>query len=111
MADATPEKKVISKGGCPCHKVRYTIEGPPKSTWVCHCLSCRKASGSLMMANSYIGVDQWRITEGEEHIKSWLDYNTSSGNPFTSYFCGLCGGNLYTSSEELKKEGAYVVQR
>jgi hypothetical protein len=33
-------------GGCLCGAVCYTLTGPPLRTGICHCLDCRKASGS-----------------------------------------------------------------
>lgn len=33
-------------GGCLCGAVRYSVEGEPLRSGLCHCLECRKTSGS-----------------------------------------------------------------
>jgi len=37
---------ISRSGGCLCGAVRYTLTGPPLRAGICHCLDCRKASGS-----------------------------------------------------------------
>lgn len=41
------------QGSCLCGTVKYTISGPPSTTVLCHCISCKKASGSSFMANGF----------------------------------------------------------
>ncbi|KAK0521420.1 hypothetical protein OC834_006670 [Tilletia horrida] len=96
-------------GGCICNAVRYQLRGPPKGSWICHCLSCRKVSGSICMANIYISKDQWAIVKGADHLHKFTDYNTSSGLPFFAFFCRTCSCLVYTSSDELDKEGALII--
>lgn len=38
-------------GSCLCGNVKYTITGTPSLNVVCHCINCKKASGSAFMAN------------------------------------------------------------
>ena len=33
-------------GSCLCGQVRYSLDGEPFLTGVCHCADCRKESGS-----------------------------------------------------------------
>jgi hypothetical protein len=44
-------------GSCLCQTVRYKVTGPPQSTIICHCDSCRKSTGSAFMANSFYMKD------------------------------------------------------
>lgn len=37
-------------GGCLCKAVRFTVSGPPLRLGLCHCLDCRKTSGSAFVA-------------------------------------------------------------
>ncbi|KAL9934151.1 hypothetical protein V8E36_007233 [Tilletia maclaganii] len=109
MSSDTAATADIAVGGCICEQVRYEIHGPPPGTWICHCLSCRKASGSICMANSFIKLKQWKITKGKDELHMFKDYNTSSGEPFFSYFCKTCSCLIYTSSDDLEKQSAIVV--
>ena len=100
------------QGGCVCEKVRYELNEKPISAWICNCLSCRKCSGSMFMANNYVKVSvssngndnelgkctdcvhhfslqSFRITKGTEDLKIYEDYNTSSKLPLKGFFAGI----------------------
>ena len=38
------------EGGCLCGAVRYRVSGAPVTTTLCHCRSCRRASGGTNVA-------------------------------------------------------------
>ena len=38
--------EVLREGGCLCGAVRYAVRGDPVRSGLCHCLDCRKSSGS-----------------------------------------------------------------
>ncbi len=40
----------ISDGGCLCGAVRYRVCGAPRHSVICHCRSCRRASGAPTVA-------------------------------------------------------------
>jgi len=40
----------MSEGGCLCGAVRYRMVGAPLSSAICHCASCRRASGAPTVA-------------------------------------------------------------
>jgi hypothetical protein len=75
------------EGGCLCGAVRYRIEGTPQSSVVCHCASCRRASGATPVA--WITVEQARF----ELVRGSLQtYHSSPG--VTRRFCARCGSAL-----------------
>lgn len=39
-----------AEGGCLCGAVRYRVSGAPVASTLCHCRSCRKASGGTNVA-------------------------------------------------------------
>ena len=39
-----------AEGGCLCGAIRYRVTGEPVATTLCHCRSCRRASGGTNVA-------------------------------------------------------------
>lgn len=74
-------------GGCLCGKVRYSVEGEPKITGLCHCADCRKESGSMFSTNA-----QWPL--------SAFRYSGEIGTYEGRSFCPACGGRLFNLSDE-----------
>lgn len=84
-------------GGCLCGAVRYRATGNPSSPTLCHCASCRKASGAPAVA--WISMPM----PGFE----WLDgtpkrFASSPGVERT--FCGECGTPLTYQRKETPAE-------
>lgn len=50
----TPARQAMSEsrleGGCQCGSVRYAIAGAPLMTALCHCTTCRRATGAPAVA-------------------------------------------------------------
>lgn len=78
---------VEHEGGCLCGAVRYAIAEPVKFSSVCHCRSCRLATGSP--AAAFVGVPdaRFRETRGTRAI-----YESSPG--VRRGFCRTCGTAL-----------------
>ncbi|GIK05756.1 hypothetical protein Aspvir_009869 [Aspergillus viridinutans] len=91
----------VVTGSCLCQTVRYKVTGAPKTTVVCHCESCRKASASAFMANSLYLKDQLQVLTGEDALRVYEDKSTGSGKPLSRSFCSNCGSSLFISSESL----------
>jgi hypothetical protein len=72
----------VRYGGCTCGAVRFEVRGEPFAVGVCHCMSCRKATGSVSMASANWRKDQFNYT-GE--IKEF------SGRAF----CPNCGSRVF----------------
>lgn len=43
----------VTDGSCLCGSIKYRLIGAPSTTVLCHCISCKKASGSLFQANGF----------------------------------------------------------
>ncbi|KAI1347148.1 Mss4-like protein [Xylaria sp. FL0043] len=82
----------MPEGGCFCGKVRYSIEGEPVGKALCHCLDCRKITGSTYSTNIIVPGANFKLTSGTP--KS-IGKKADSGNEIVSYFCGDCGSTLY----------------
>ncbi|QIL01901.1 GFA family protein [Sphingomonas sinipercae] len=76
---------------CRCGQLRLTATGEPVRVSVCHCLECKKRSGSAFAAQARWPADRVTI-EGE--ARSW-SYTGDSGNTGTFSFCPTCGAPMF----------------
>jgi hypothetical protein len=76
-----------SEGGCLCGLVRYRITGAPISSCLCHCISCRRATGAPTVA--------WLTVErGQLEIFLGSPRSLQSSPEVLRRFCGGCGTAL-----------------
>jgi hypothetical protein len=76
-----------SEGGCLCGLIRYRITGAPTASSLCHCLSCRRASGAPTVAWVTVERRQFAILMGSPR-----SFQSSPG--VLRGFCGSCGTAL-----------------
>ncbi|KAF2874406.1 Mss4-like protein [Massariosphaeria phaeospora] len=90
---------MATQGGCMCGNVRYTVEGEPKSKALCHCVDCRKITGSTYSTNGIYAEDDFKVTQGttKQHVKT-----ADGGNKITSHFCGDCGSTMWREGPSFK---------
>ncbi|PLB40332.1 GFA family protein [Aspergillus candidus] len=96
-------------GSCLCGAVKYTITGVPEHFYLCHCISCQKATGSVFGANCWYKKSVRQITQGNHSITTYQDKSPESGNPLQRSFCTTCGSNLFISNDTMDKLGAVSV--
>ena len=84
-------------GGCNCGQVRFEVAGEPLRIGVCHCLVCRKETGSLGNFFAVWPSDKISVT-GE--TRSW---RLTTDN---RHFCALCGSSVFA-----RVDGANEVDR
>ena len=77
----------FAEGGCLCGAVRYRVSGTPLSTSLCHCRSCRLASGAPSVGWVVFPDTQVQLLKG--HPASHR-----SSTPVTRSFCPRCGTPL-----------------
>ena len=81
-----------AEGGCLCGTVRYWVSGEPVASKLCHCQSCRRASGGTNVA--------WAVFEKSKF--KWLAEEPiaySSSPDIEWLHCGKCGSLVgYTRS-------------
>ncbi|KAH7312503.1 DUF636 domain protein [Stachybotrys elegans] len=87
---------VTVEGGCLCGAIRIKSTGDVVAKALCHCLDCRKITGSLFSTNIIVPEESFSVTKGtpKEFAKT-----ADSGKTMTSYFCGDCGSTLWRASE------------
>ena len=70
-------------GQCLCGQVRLAVQGEPQRVGICHCMDCRKESGS---AFTFYGV--WP-TGLFEHTGNMAEFRGQ-------HFCTRCGARLFS---------------
>ena len=74
-------------GGCLCGDVRYRTSGQPRLVCICHCTSCRRASGGAVVPWASFPQAAVRIVKG-----TMVTHGSSPG--VTRGHCGRCGTSL-----------------
>ncbi|MEW6612448.1 MAG: GFA family protein [Pseudomonadota bacterium] len=77
-------------GSCHCQRVRFELD----TAWHypyqwCFCEICRKTNGSAFACNIKGRKADFRILQGEEHLKKYRAVSVDR------YFCGTCGSQLF----------------
>ncbi len=76
---------------CRCGQLKATVTGEPVRVSVCHCLDCKKRSGSAFAAQARWPAEQVTI-EGRSKT---FDKVADSGNRATYHFCPDCGSDVH----------------
>jgi hypothetical protein len=81
----------IRTASCRCGQLTATVTGEPVRVSVCHCLNCKKRSGSAFAAQA-----RWPSREVtiNGRSKSWSQL-ADSGNRITFHFCPDCGSDVH----------------
>jgi len=90
------DEKELS-GSCLCGAVHYRVRGPWLRFIHCHCMRCRKATGSAHATNLYVQADQFRWTEGEAVVRR---YDLPTAERFSTSFCSKCGSRVPSLSRD-----------
>ena len=80
---------------CRCGQLKATATGEPVRVSVCHCLNCKKRSGSAFAAQARWPAQQVAI-EGRSNSFVMVG---DSGNPATFHFCPECGSDVFYEIE------------
>jgi hypothetical protein len=77
-------------GGCLCGRVRYTLDGEPAISCLCHCRLCQRYGGSAFETVMAYPADAVSV-EGE--LKAFQNFG-DSGQPVHRNFCPNCGSGI-----------------
>jgi hypothetical protein len=80
---------------CRCGQLRAITTGEPVRMSVCHCLNCKKRSGSAFAVQARWPSEQVTIAGRSTPFKKVSD----SGNWATFHFCPECGSDLYYQND------------
>ena len=76
---------------CRCGQLKATATGEPARVSLCHCLDCKKRSGSAFAVQARWPAEQVAI---EGRSKSWVN-TADSGNRISFHFCPDCGSDVH----------------
>ena len=79
------------KAFCRCGQLTATVTGDPVRVSACHCLDCKKRSGSAFAVQARWPVEQFQSAGTS---KTWIQ-RADSGNRITHHFCPECGAGLF----------------
>lgn len=86
----------MATASCLCGAVRMAVQGDPKRVGLCHCLTCRKETGSAFNFFAVFDSDHVAIT-GE--TAAW-----SPPGRQARHFCPACGSSLFGRSPDAPDE-------
>lgn len=79
------------KASCRCGQLTVECTGEPVRVSACHCLDCKKRSGSAFASQVRFPADQVTISgQSSDYV-----HVGDSGNAATFHFCPTCGGALF----------------
>ncbi|KAF2012727.1 hypothetical protein BU24DRAFT_484443 [Aaosphaeria arxii CBS 175.79] len=81
----------MPSGQCMCGAIKLQVSGDPVAVGLCHCLDCRKTSGSTHATNWFVPEAMFSV-EGNPKT---FETTANSGSIVTSYFCETCGVTMY----------------
>lgn len=93
MADETAKTEGFS-GRCLCGAVHYESTGAPQMVAQCHCLHCRKTSGTDH--GTHLIVEQENFTLSG--TLKFFDQSADSGSVVSRGFCPECGAPIYSTN-------------
>ncbi len=90
-----------ARGSCQCKAVTFEITGSFERFFLCHCLRCRKDTGSAHGANLFSSTATLRWLTGEDRVRRYRIPDTRH----EKCFCADCGAAL----PRVPKEGGMLV--
>jgi len=82
---------IARTASCRCGQLTATVSGDPVRVSVCHCLNCKKRSGSGCAVQARWPAAQLTIGGQSKTFVKVAD----SGNRATFHFCPECGSDVY----------------
>ena len=88
-------------GSCCCGSIEFTIKDKFSKFYFCHCLQCRKLTGSAHASNLFTSPENINWIKGKDKTKRY-DHSERS---FSKVFCVECGSGL----PFLAQSGKYLI--
>jgi hypothetical protein len=80
----------VRTGGCACGGLTFRAAGEPKRVGLCHCMTCRKTTGSAFGAFVIYPADQVTVAGRRQ---GWSPTAATE-----QFFCPVCGSQVFDRS-------------
>ncbi len=77
-------------GSCLCRRIQFELTAHPGAFGLCHCVDCRKSSGSAFAADAPVARSSFRLLSGSQDLR---EFESAPGS--VRAFCGHCGSPVY----------------
>jgi hypothetical protein len=84
-------------GGCLCGAVRFKSTADAQAVGHCHCIDCRKSSGTGHCTHLIVPEQAFYVTGSV----TFYDRAADSGNIVSRGFCGTCGSPVYSKNSAM----------
>ena len=79
-------------GQCQCGTIRFSLNGEPIETYICHCRECQRQSSSAFGISVIMQRQDVELLSGSPKLWS---RQTDAGGILDCYFCPDCGARLW----------------
>lgn len=100
-----PQEQPLFTGSCFCKTINFTLSSSPIKSYICHCLDCRRITGTSFAHNSLFPFSCLAVSSNDderrtENLRSEADGNSPLsmfGNARTGglQFCKKCGTRMF----------------
>lgn len=84
-------------GGCLCGAVRYQSSAEPAMMGHCHCVDCRRSSGTGHCSHLAVQADSLSVTG---RLAAY-EHAADSGSIVTRSFCPVCGCAIHSTNSAM----------
>jgi hypothetical protein len=94
-----PRPGVRRQAACSCGQLRLEVDGEPFAVGICHCLACKRRTGSAFGMQAGYRDDQ--VTVSGRHADHARSSDEADRKVHVFHFCPDCGGTVfYTEPDE-----------
>ena len=78
---------------CACGHVSITVSAKPKTLGVCHCLNCKRRTGSAFGMSSYF--ERTAVVSNMGQTSIYAFHHQAQNHDQERHFCARCGTTVY----------------
>lgn len=80
------------EASCSCGQLRVTVEGDPVRISVCHCLACKRRTGSAFGYQARFPIEGFQV---DGNLKEHVRHSDDAGEERRLSFCPECGSTVF----------------